>query len=107
MMRCAQLSRKTPPPDRPAKALIAGTDESSRLQTHVVSLLLVLVSLLVGGGLGLIRDTLLLVESLPSLTEELADLAERDAGVLLTDVLSLLVGKEHVRRKTTLGGVGV
>jgi hypothetical protein len=77
------------------------------LLVGVVSLLLILVSLLVDGSLGLVRSTLLLVEGLPSLTEELADLAERDTGVLLTDVLTLLVGEEHVGGKTTLGGVGV
>jgi hypothetical protein len=77
------------------------------LLVGVVSLLLILVSLLVGSGLGLVRSTLLLVESLPSLTEELADLTERDTRVLLTDVLTLLVGEEHVGGETTLGGVGV
>lgn len=35
------------------------------------------------------------------------DLTEADAGVLLTDVLALLVGEEHVGRETTLGSVGV
>jgi hypothetical protein len=34
-------------------------------------------------------------------------LTERDAGVLLADVLALLVGEEHVGGETTLGGVGV
>lgn len=44
--------------------------------THVqVSLLLLLVALLVGGGLGLIGSLLLLVEALPPLSEELANLA--------------------------------
>jgi hypothetical protein len=75
--------------------------------TYVVGLLLILVSLLVGGSLGLIRSTLLLVKSLPSLTEELADLTERDTRVLLTDVLTLLVGEEHVGGEATLRGVGV
>jgi hypothetical protein len=70
-------------------------------------LLLIFVSLLVGSSLGLIGGTLLLVQGLPSLTEELADLAERDARVLLTNVLTLLVGEEHVGRETTLGGIGV
>lgn len=34
-------------------------------------------------------------------------LTELDAGVLLTDVLTLLVGEEHVGRETTLGCVRV
>lgn len=38
---------------------------------------------------------------------ELGQRTERDTGVLLTDVLALLVGEEHVRRKATLGGVRV
>jgi hypothetical protein len=32
---------------------------------------------------------------------------EGNSGVLVSDVVALLVGKEHVRGKTTLGGVGV
>jgi hypothetical protein len=43
--------------------------------TYVVRSLLILVTLLVVGGLGLIGSTLLLVESLPSLTEDLTDLS--------------------------------
>jgi hypothetical protein len=34
-------------------------------------------------------------------------LTEADAGVVLTDLLAVLVGEEHVGRETTLGGVGV
>lgn len=34
-------------------------------------------------------------------------LTELDTGVLLTDVLTLLVGEEHVGRETTLGCVRV
>lgn len=37
----------------------------------------------------------------------LGALTELDAGVLLTDVLTLLVGEEHVGRETTLGCVRV
>jgi hypothetical protein len=96
------------------------------VDAYVVGLLLILVSLLVGSSLGLIRGALLLAQSLPALTEDLADLAwregsetcqmprnkntkltERDTGVLLTDVLTLLIGKEHVGRQTTLGSIGV
>lgn len=32
---------------------------------------------------------------------------ELDTGVVLTDLLALLVGEEHVCGKTTLGRVGV
>ena len=45
------------------------------MTTHLVGLLLILVPLLVHRGLGLVRGTLLLVERLPSLTEDLANLA--------------------------------
>lgn len=75
--------------------------------SYVIRLLLIFVPLLVGGGLGLVRCALLVAESLPPLTEDLADLAERDAGVLLTDIVTLLVRKEHVGGKTTLGRVGI
>ena len=34
-------------------------------------------------------------------------LTELDAGVLLADLVTLLVGEEHVGRETALGGVGV
>lgn len=46
------------------------------LETYTsVGSLLLFVTLLVGGGLGLEGSLLLLVEALPSLTEELADVA--------------------------------
>jgi hypothetical protein len=32
---------------------------------------------------------------------------EGDAGVLFTNILTLVVGEEHVGRKTTFGRVGV
>lgn len=48
------------------------TDVST--ETYLVSGLLLLVALLVGSGLGLVRLALLLGESLPLLTEQLADL---------------------------------
>jgi hypothetical protein len=32
---------------------------------------------------------------------------ETDAGVVFTDILTLLVGEEHVGRETTLGSVGI
>jgi hypothetical protein len=78
-----------------------------RWVSHVVGLLLILVPLLVGSSLGLVGRALLVAQSLPPLTEDLADLAESDARVLLTDVLTLLVGEEHVGRQATLGCVGV
>jgi hypothetical protein len=34
-------------------------------------------------------------------------LTEFDTGVVLADLVTLLVGKEHVGRETTLGRVGV
>lgn len=86
--------------------------------------LLLLVALLVGLGLGIVGLLLLVAEVLPLLTELLADLAcdvlvvcfdqissvqhtELDAGVVLADLVALLVGEEHVGRKTALGLVGV
>lgn len=81
--------------------------ETKWSSTYVVGLLLILVALLVGGSLGLIGTTLLVVEGLPALTQDLANLAERNAGVLLANVLALLVGEEHVGRQTALRSVGV
>jgi hypothetical protein len=75
--------------------------------SYVVGGLLILISLLVGSSLGLVGSTLLVVESLPALAEKLADLTEGDATVLLANVLTLLVGEEHVGGETTLGGVRV
>jgi len=73
----------------------------------IICSLLILVTLLVLSGLGLIGSALLVVQSLPSLTENLADLAKADTWVLLTNVLALLVGEEHVSRETTLGRIWV
>jgi hypothetical protein len=75
--------------------------------SYVVGGLLILISLLVGSSLGLVGSTLLVVESLPALAEKLADLTEGDATVLLANVLTLLVGEEHVGGETALGCVGV
>lgn len=94
------------------------------MRTYLVSGLLFLVALLVSSSLGLVRLALLLVQGLPLLTEKLADLTcewlgkgiemskgrkltELDAGVVLTDLVTLVVGEEHVCGKTTLGRVGV
>lgn len=35
------------------------------------------------------------------------ELTEADTGILLTDVIALVIGEEHVRGKTTLGSIGV
>lgn len=75
--------------------------------TYVVRLLFVLISLLVSGSLGLIRHPLLLRKRLPSLTENLADLSKRHTRILFANVLTLLIGKEHIGRKTALGGIGI
>jgi len=77
------------------------------LSVSIVSSLLILVTLLVLGSLGLVWGTLLVVQSLPSLTKNLADLTEADSRVFITDVLALLVSKEHVGGQTTLGRVRV
>jgi len=85
--------------------------ESSRrlflLSISIVGSLLILITLLVLSGLGLIWGTLFVIESLPSLTKNLADLTEADARVLIANVLTLLVGEEHVGRETTLWRVGI
>ena len=52
-------------------------------ETYLVSLLLVLVTLLVGSSLGLVGTTLLIVESLPALTKNLAHLTCRGGMVLV------------------------
>jgi len=75
--------------------------------TYVVSLLLVLVSFLVGSSLSLVGGTLLVAQCLPPLSQNLADLAEGNTRVLLADIVPLLVREEHVGRETSLGGIGV
>lgn len=75
--------------------------------TSLVRGLLVLVALLVGSSLGLIGGLLLVRQLLPLVAEDLSDLAELDAGVILTDLVALLIGEEHVGGETTLGGIGV
>ena len=52
-----------------------GFDEEGRETYGKVTSLLLFVALLVGGGLGLVRSLLLLVESLPLASEDLANLA--------------------------------
>lgn len=71
--------------------------------THLERGLFIFISLLVGSSLGLIRATLLVVQSLPAQTQNLADLTKGDVGVLSANILTLLIGEEHVSRKTTLG----
>ena len=53
---------------------ISTTTGDSRF-TYIVGCLLILVALLIRLGLGLVRLALLVTERLPSLTEDLADLA--------------------------------
>ena len=65
--------------------------------TYLVGGLLLLVALLVGGGLGLVRKTLLLSESLPALTKNLADLS--CAGVRDRGSRSTGCGLEAYRRR--------
>ena len=93
-------------------------------KSYVVLSLFVLIALLVIGSLLLVWLSLLLSQGLPSITEDLADLAYKgisgcsprvrldhltkaDAWVLITDILTLLVGKEHVCGKTTLWSIGI
>lgn len=64
--------------------------------TYIIRLLFIFVALLVGRSLGLIRSALLVAQSLPTLAEDLANLTKRHAGVLLSHVIALLVGEEHV-----------
>merc|ERR1712130_754124 len=53
------------------------------------------------------REPLLVVQALPLLTKDLADLAELDTGVLLANLVALVVGEEHVGGQATLRHVGV
>jgi len=66
-----------------------------------------LVAFLVGRSLLIIRNLLLLGEFLPLFTEDLSDLAELDAWVLFANLLTVVVGKEHIGRETTLWSVWV
>jgi hypothetical protein len=77
------------------------------IATYIVCLFLVFIALFVGGSLGLIRGALLISERLPPLSEDLADLCKRDAGVFLAHIIALLVGEKHVCRKASLGGIGI
>jgi hypothetical protein len=36
-----------------------------------------------------------------------SELTKGDTGVLLVDIVTLLVGEEHVGRETSLGGIGI
>ena len=95
--------------------------------TYVVGRLFILIALLVLSSLGLVWSTLLVVQRLPSLAEDLANLAcvdavsvcstetegfiashtEANTRVLVPNILTLLVGEEHVGGETTLGRVGI
>ena len=87
--------------------------------------LLLFVALLVSGSLGVVGLALSLGQGLPLVTEHLADLAccegqpvamsqrtacnltKGDTGVLLANLVTVLVGEEHVGGQTALGRVGV
>ena len=85
---------------------------------------LLFVALLVSGSLSIVGLAVGLAQSLPLVTELLANLAcggvrsvqwswginsltEADAGVLLADLIAVVIGEEHVSGQTTLGRVGV
>lgn len=89
-----------------------------------VSGLLLFVALLVSGSLVVVGLALGVAQRLPLVTKLLADLTygtvrhsrssakaitltEADTGVLLANLVTVVVGEEHVGRETTLGGVGV
>lgn len=93
---------------------------------YIVASLLALIALLVVFGFGLIWFALLSIQCFPSFTEDFANLAcimgvfisrghyisgaghtKADARVLLSHVVTLLVGKEHVSGEATLGRVGI
>lgn len=108
LVQYAQLDLDHNQATRPAFELASGVwKKRARVQAHVVGSLLILVPLLVSSGLGFVRATLLVIEGLPALTKELADLTEGDTRVLLPDILALLVGEEHVCREASLRSVGV
>lgn len=86
--------------------------------------LLLLVALLVSGSLSIVGLAVSLAQSLPLVTELLANLTcrgvryvqqsrerdsltEADAGVLLANLVAVVIGEEHIGGETTLGRVGV
>jgi len=77
------------------------------LGLHIVVRFFVFITLLVCFGFLFIRAALDVSQGLPALTEELADLTERNAWILLTNIVTLLVGEEHVGRQATLRGIRV
>jgi hypothetical protein len=105
--------------------------KQTRSTYSVVASLFALITFLVSLGLVFERLLVLLGQFLPLLTEKLADLAcerlaiedadrvgglkvnkhdkltKADARVVAADLVTVLVGKEHVGRQTTLGCVGV
>lgn len=96
---------------------------------YIIGRLLILVALLVRSSLGFVWLALLVVQRLPAFTEDLSDLAcktqrmsvndlrdlisdvdERtkgDSGILISNILTLVVGEEHVGREGTFGRVGI
>lgn len=77
MNRLGSGPKRTRPPrhQQPVGSGLINLRDSDRSVTYQVDCLLILVALLVGGGLGLIWATLLVVQGLPSLTKDLSDLA--------------------------------
>lgn len=57
------------------------------LEAYLVGLLLILIPLLVRGSLGLVGSALLVVQCLPSLTKDLADLAYVDISTALLNTM--------------------
>lgn len=77
------LSKQTPPQHQPVKyevSILSWTFANAHrlVSTYVVRSLLILISLLILSGLGLIWSALLVVERLPSLTKNLANLTCSD-----------------------------
>lgn len=88
-----ESSRKTPHPrQQPRRGELGlrgcGDGDGTVRGTYVVGGLLILVALLVDGSLGLVGDSLLLVQGLPPLSENLADLAWRSELVVIITKLS-------------------
>ncbi len=86
----------------------AGIDITIKMgRIYVIRLNLILLALPISGSLGLVRGPLFIVQSHPALTNDLADLTKHNARILVSDILALLVGKEHVGGQTAPRGIGV
>lgn len=89
----------------PASRLHAGS-LGRGLLSAVFSILLV-VRLLALLSLAGVWNALSVGHLAPSLAEDLADFTERQVGVVLLELATLLIREEEVGGKGTLGGVGV